>query len=568
MSDIQYPSEQVTNIIAKKSGPITYTYDFGHKDVLNNEIQQILCSYYNHIVFDPSSRTVWHEGVPYGTSYQFNDSTGHYNNDVFGDINTHQVSGNNNVLMGNSNQTGHETKNGLFIGSYNKCDDSSYSYIFTIGNGENDSTRSNLLAIHKAVDSTDRTQTSLTGYLTVEHLESNISDSYVSSLGKSATADVILSALLNPAPYILPTNIKINYSAQTQNIQIGNKPRDIKVNITWRDGNLSDYDYNYIDNYIKQYSKLPDDVKLTNLGKTKGLLDDSSKLCINYGDEDKFSRTIEIDNCKLTWDSSIITITNPNIPSYISEPVKFTVNCQTVDKNKLTALKYPTFSSGSTDICNLSKLRFDRAGNYNINPNISKTFKFADEQDNYFEQLYNKGVLVVSDSLKHSNITVFYQLGNITINVGVPYVYGIVKSASTGELTEDEFNDIIENTNNYKLGDNIYSNSSQTLYFGNTKFAGKTGNIVFIGFPTFTETGNNQLWYARAKTSQDWSHIPNSGGKWNYCYKHNIQINSNIRREYVFYVCKQSAGNFDYGTESASGTGLYIQVNFKDISSI
>lgn len=569
MSDIQYQTITSENLIAKKSGPITYTHDFDHKNVLDNEIKQTLGSYYNHIVFDPSSRTIWHEGVPYGTAYQFNDSTGHFNNDVFGDINTHKIGGNNNVMMGSCNQTGYQTQNGLFIGSYNKCDDSSYSYIFTIGNGDGYESRSNLLAIHKAKDSTDRTQTSLTGYLNVEHLESNISDSYVSSLGKSATADIILSALLNPAPYILPSNIKINYTYNNQIIQIGTSPKDIIVGISWSNGGLSDYDYNYIDNYVKLNSTLPDGVNLTHLGKTKGLLDDSNHLCIKYNDETgDFVRKITIPDCKLTWLKSVITTAVPNLPSATVESVDFMITCHTADKNKLSQLTYPTFSGPDAKYY-VSNLRFDRAGIYTIENKISKTFKFAEQQDNYFEQLYNKGVLVVSDSLKHKgDITVPVTLGNATINVGVPYVYGIVQHDISGELSEMDFNSIMENKNNYNIYDCIYTSSEQTLYFGTNKFKGKKGNVVFIGFPTFTETSNQQLWYARAKTSQDWSHIPNSNGNFNYCYKYNIQINKNISREYIFYVCKQASGNFDYGTESASGTGLYIKVNFKDTSSI
>lgn len=571
MPDIQYPSIGSTEFQVKKSGPITYTHDFDHKNVLDNEIKQTLGTYYNHIVFDPSSRTIWHEGVPYGTAYQFNDSSGHFNNDVFGDISSHQVGGNNNVLMGSCNQTGHETKNGLFIGAYNLCDDSTYSYIFTIGNGNGHESRSNLLAIHKAKDSTDRTQTSLTGYLNVEHLESNISDSYVSSLGKSATADIILSALLNPAPYILPSNIKINYTYNNQIIQIGTSPKDIIVGISWSNGGLSDYDYNYIDDYVKTNSTLPGRVNLTHLGKTKGLLDDSNHLCIKYNDETgDFVRKITIPACKLTWLKSEITTAVPNLPSATVESVDFMVTCSSASKKELSALEYPTFSGPDAKYY-VSNLRFDRAGIYTIENKISKTFKFAEQQNNYFEQLYNKGVLVVSDSLKHKgDITVPVTLGNATINVGVPYVYGIAQHSTPGELSTEDFNKIINSTANYTTSAPIYKDDtkSQTLYFGTNKFKGKTGNVVFIGFPTFTKTSNKQLWYARAKTSQDWSHIPNSNGDFNYCYEHEIQINENIRRNYVFYVCKQASGNFDYGTEDASGTGLYIKVNFKDISSI
>lgn len=570
---------QNSNININQSLPLVHSYGFGKTVNVNNDnTQNVLIKNYKHIVFDSSTRTIWYEGVPYGVSYQFNNSNS-YNNTVLGDSLTHGVSGVNNIISGSYNQMSSVINGGIALGSYNKCDNTNtYSYIFTIGNGEDEKHRSNLMAIHQANDSTDRTTTSLTGYLNVDYLESNISYSYVSSLGKSATADIILSALLEPAPYHLPYNIQIKYLTYgSQTIELGNKFKNPTIGLVWSSPGGLSYDYNYIETYINKYSKLPNGITLDDLGYTKGILDDAGILCLDYTDNHTASPlTFSIPGCYMNFKTATTNGLNFPTPSTV-KPCTFQLNTnQIIDKTKLTKLKYPSFTSQSSqNIFDISNLYFKVPGtvtfsNYNISEKVTKTFAFAEQQNNYFKQLYDKGIMVVSDSNKTHNILVKVNLPNPTLKIGVPYLYGLVNDTNSGNLTKDEFQKLIGDTAetaNLKKSSVIYTNSSkdETIYFGANKLGNKDGNVVFIGFPTFANIDSDkQRWQTRAKTSQDWSYIPNSGGVFNYVFTHIIKINENFTTNYIFYVCKQSAGSFKeaLGAESEAGTGLRITVKF------
>ena len=570
---------QNSTVNINQSLPLAHSYGFGRTVNVNNDsIQNILIENYKHIVFDSSTRTIWYKGIPFGVSYQFNE-TNSYNNTVLGEVLTHGVSGVNNIISGSYNQMSSVINGGIALGSYNKCDNTNtYSYIFTIGNGESEKKRSNLLAIHKAKDSTDRTTTSLTGYLNVEHLESNISYSYVSSLGKSATADVVLSALLEPAPYHLPYNIKLKYLTYgTQTIELGNKFQNPTIGLEWSSPGGLSYEYSYIETYINKYSKLPPGITLDDLGYTKGILDDHNVLCLEYTDNSSLAPlTFNIPACHLAFKTGNTNDLLFPIPNTV-EPCDFNLTTnQVIDKTQLTKLNYPKFTAqAGKNIFNISELYFKVPGtvkfnNYNITSYVTKTFNFAEQQNNYFKQLYDKGVMVVSDSNKTENISLTVSLPNPTLRIGVPYLYGLVNDTNSGDLTETNFRKLIGNiapTINIKKSAVIYANSSkdETIYFGSNKLAKKDGNVVFIGFPTFTNTDSNkQRWQTRAKTSQDWSYIPNSGGIFNYVFTQEIKINNNFTTNYVFYVCKQSAGSFKeaLGTESEAGTGLRITVKF------
>lgn len=589
MPDIQYQSEN-QNLIAKKSGSITYTHDFEHKNVLDSNIQQTLGSYYNHIVFDPSSRTIWHEGVPYGTSYQFNDSTEHYNNDVFGDINTHQVSGNNNVLMGNSNQTGHKTQNGLFIGAYNKCDDSSYSYIFTIGNGENDSTRSNLLAIHKATDSSDRTQTSLTGYLNVEHLESNISDSYVSSLGKSATADIILKALLTPADYYKPSGLSFTLTNTVQNIECGQKIAPIQVSSVKLPTKMSKYDYQYIADYIKKNNKLPDKINLSDLGYAWTFcnkISDSEYIwwTDKYNDSSKrvilknANQTVNLNNNQLETTINGDKIYTPN-PSTVSPDIL----CDITDINKIVNLDLAQ-SNGSNTVIDFNGITLNNPGTYKCGKQISTSVLYTIPQLSYFKQLVDNGVYVVSDKNAWTNNGILqYNISNdfITIYTGFMFYYGLCQADASIKQNSDFFKNLLEGGNTVTkkiIKQELTTYNKGSVLNGDIKYytnlfgsnISEQYNCAFICFPednlsvTPTTIDKTKYWYYKSGPGDPESTVSgNTEDSRNYDYTFTSNKLCISGQNIVWRVIAvKSPNNFAMSAYTSSWYGLKINANKK-----
>lgn len=601
MPDIQYPSIGPTEFPAKKSGPITYTHDFDHKNVLDSEIHQTLGTYYNHIVFDPSSRTIWHEGVPYGTAYQFNDSSGHFNNDVFGDINSHQVSGNNNVMMGSCNQTGHQTQNGLFIGTYNKCDDSSYSYIFTIGNGDGNNNRSNLLAIHKAKDSTDRTQTSLIGYLNVEHLKSNISDSYVSSLGKSATADIILKALLTPADYYKPSGFSFTLTNLTQNIECGYAISPIRVSKVTLPTKMSKWDYTYIATYIKNNTTLPSDVHLSDLGYAwtfcNQRLDctwvwwtdnknDSSK----YIDLVGANQVVKFDGTKLNTFGSF---TFSSVKRYTPHPSTVSPNrqCNIADINADVTLHKSAYYGGDI-VIDFANVIINKPGKYQCGQSISSHVCYTVPQLSYFKQLVDNGVYVVSDKNAWTTVrTSTYKVNDnfCTIYTGYKFYYGLCHADAGSKQEKDFFKQVLTGIDSNNKADKtpkiiksdlttpnmqnvLNSDISYIKYYTNLfgKDVAKQYNCAFICFPaanllaTPDSSDSTKYWYYKSGPGDPESTLsgdPTDPKNYDYTFEDSSKL-SKYNITWRVIACK-STNNFAMSNDTDGWYGLKINVKPK-----
>lgn len=570
---------QNSTVNINQSSPLVHSYGFGRTVNVNNDsIQNILIENYKHVVFDSSTRTIWYKGIPYGVSYQFNE-TNSYNNTVLGEVLTHGVSGVNNIISGSYNQMSSVINGGIALGSYNKCDNTNtYSYIFTIGNGESEKKRSNLLAIHKAKDSTDRTTTSLTGYLNVEHLESNISYSYVSSLGKSATADIILKALLTPAEYYKPSGLSINLTNTVQNIECGGEIQDITISSITLPKPMSKYDYNYIGEYIKNNNKLPDNIKLSDFGYAWTFTDTEG-----HWWTDGYEYTVKPSNSNqsvaFTPDGLITTTNNPS-KSYRTIRVNVAKD-STTDISRTNSTLELEANQDST-VINFSNIKINYPGTYKCGKKISLSVYYTVPQLSYFEQLVKNNVFVISDGNAWTNPIneVKTEIGDnfCTIYTGFQFYYGMCYAETDTPQNAKFFKDLLEGTapiaNRSKIIKkqlttvNVGSMlSSGTIQFYSNMFDGgadKKYNCAFICFPennlTVTKNFGGTYWLYKSGPGDPESTLSgDTSDPRNYDYTFNSYNLCKSGQNITWRVIAvKSTSNFAMSSSTSSWYGLKI----------
>ena len=573
---------QNSNININQSLSLVHSYGFGKTvNVNNSDTQNILIENYKHIVFDSSTRTIWYEGVPYGVSYQFNDEKS-YNNTVLGDSLTHGVSGVNNIISGSYNQMSSVINGGIALGSYNKCDNTNtYSYIFTIGNGEDENHRSNLMAIHKAKDSADRTTTSLTGYLNVEHLESNISYSYVSSLGKSATADIILKALLTPSNYYKPTGLSITLSNTAQNIECGGKIDNVSVSNIKLPVKMSKYDYNYIAEYIKNNNKLPSNIDLSYFGYAWTFRDANGSWWT-----DGRTHTVELHNANQSVKLNVNNLITTSDSSKFYNTVAVTINKGSITNISRTNTTLVLPSNKDNTVIDFSKIKINTPGVYNCGNEISLSVYYTVPQLSYFEQLVKNNVFVISDGNawtdSSTEISASINPNFCTIYTGFQFYYGMCYAESNTKQDDKFFKKLLEGDSSMVSRSKIINKQlttsntgnilSGTIQFYSNMFSGggdKKYNCAFICFPknnlTVTKNFGGTYWLYKSGPGDPESTLSgDTTDPRNYDYTFNSTKLCKSGQDITWRVIAvKSTSNFAMSTSMNSWYGLKILANKK-----
>lgn len=568
------------NININRSLPLAHSYGFGKTvNIDNDSIQKILTENYKHIVFDSSTRTIWYEGIPYSVSYQFNNESS-YNNTVLGDSLTHGVSGVNNIISGEYNQMSSVINGGIALGSYNKCDDTNtYSYIFTIGNGDGEGNRSNLLAIHKAKDSTDRTTTSLTGYLNVENLESNISYSYVSSLGKSATADIILKALLTPSEYYKPSGLSINLTNTLQNKECGDKIENITINSITLPQPMSKYDYTYIAEYIKNNNKLPANIKLSDFGYAWAFTSPDGNWWTNG----------QVHTVKPLNSNQSVTLKNNRLVTEVNSSKVYNTVSININKDSITDIHQTNSTlvlpqDQNNVVIDFSKIQINNPGTYKCGKKMSLSVYYTVPQLSYFEQLVKNNVFVISDgnawTSEINGITTETPDDFCTIYTGFQFYYGMCYAETNNAQDSTFFQKLLEGdksmVNRNKIINkqlttanvgSMLSSSSKTIQFYSNMFNGGTDkkyNCAFICFPennlTVTKNSGGTYWLYKSGPGDPESTLSGDvSDPRNYDYTFNSTLLCKSGQNITWRVIAvKSTSNFAMSSSTSSWYGLKI----------
>lgn len=522
---------------------------------------------YEQIVASPNTRTLWYNGFPYSTSYQFVpvDEDGNVaenvSGDVFGNVLTHSISSKNGVAMGNSiNIT---DNNELAIGQYNITSAPDISYAFCIGNGMSTDELSNAMTVE-----TDGT------VVAYQIAKTKLDTSYVSTLGEKATMGIVMEALLTAANYYKPTfSVSSNKGTGdiARNCIVGHSFSDFTISAGWSAGTKPKYHYTYISSYVNEHGTLPSGVTLQMLGYTSCLMD-----------------------AALTADNYTADVSCP-ITVYTSETNTATVNVtspkQNVEdsENKLVAIYNGTnnfsFNIGDSTNYTIKGFTLSKPGVKTIvNNNI--TFGYDTPQPAFFKQLADKGVYVesVSNAFKQGTASV-----NLTVNVyaGYTFMWGVVgsntnytqNSPDLQKLITDAMNDtantnivgkIVKNTLvTSQYGTGYLPTSNRKVYFGKSKMGTDefTAGMFKYFFFAFAQG------YINATTASSGHYVRQVATKGmgeqdfgdesvfeNYNWVNTTYTNAD-GVNYKIYVARSLASTLYFADETDGGTNVFIQVN-------
>ena len=395
------------------------------KNIVNELIKN-----YGKITFQGDKRTLWYNGMPYGTAYykitdgQLSNSSQNHYCDVFGTVRDHQMTKDNinyAVIMGSNNQA--SVDNSLALGKYNKSteniDGNTKNYIFSIGNGTGTDikNRSNLL------------QVDTEGKLTTSYISYTMLDtSYVSSLGQDATMNVVLNALLTPAEYYAPRteDFSLSFSGTLSNTNIlqGAKIPTVTLTCTWN-SRKPKWHQQYIDNYVKTNKSLPSGVSLDDLIYT-------SYLGTGLENETSYAST------------TYVRGNNPNTKISIIIPA------QTINEN--TTEIYGGNSTYNLNVSNGETKEFtaNEIGKYVIcNGGKVNDINYGPSQVTFFKQLVENNVYVHSPSKCFKQGTVTLNIPSLVYWVGVNIYTGIYVGTDDEKDSTNVLN-LIKNKSQYK----------------------------------------------------------------------------------------------------------------------
>lgn len=526
------------------------------KNIVNELIKN-----YGKITFQGDKRTLWYNGMPYGTAYykitdgQLSNSSQNHGCDVFGTVRDHQMTKDNinyAVIMGSNNQA--SVDNSLALGKYNKSteniDGNTKNYIFSIGNGTSTDikNRSNLL------------QVDTEGKLTTSYISYTMLDtSYVSSLGQDATMNVVMEALLTAPNYYAPQSgdfiISFDNIPSNNSILLSTQTNEITLKVQWKK-NKPKWDEAYIKTYINKHKKLPEDVELKHLC-----------YCSYLGDT-KY-------NMKLIESKGTFYCGNNSSGFYTKKPLLNPIELHP-DSANLTPIyggtnNYDFILSANT----ITPLTFTSIGRYNLVQNLSFTIPYGPSQDCYFEQLAQKGVFVVG-GIKKDGGTVTTNTANLTIHVGLNIYTGVTVTTDNIDgktnildlqkiITDDKydatrwtneylFTDVKNDLNiskniitsniaiiksdfkNNTLNNNIYDYLSSTNYF----------KYFWIGIPSeyiIKNEGQVQYWHLLKFKEADNNVFPGIGPD-PYNYVVEIKDFKNNGINYTFIMAKAGKSTF------------------------
>lgn len=441
----------------------------------------VLQKHWDQLVISQDTRTIWYQGYPYGTSYQFAPKGSNVSGDVFGDATGHSLNGTNEFVSGTCNVAYGATS--AVFGSYNKYKATTVvpgeSYIFCIGNGISTSNRSNALTVTKGGN--------VTAY---EIAYTKLDTSYVTSLGQAADMNTVLKALLEAAKYYKPTfaySCSAVETAAARNALVGTAFTSFGMQIYWA-SNKPQYETDYIYKYITENKALPSGVALSMLGYTDCLTNSASG-------PDNYSSNIN-------YSINIYISATVNTPIPITYP-KLTAR----DSSKLVPIYTDKFFKiSNANLYTFNAFAVNKPGYFELINTALKIY-YNKPQINYFPQLVQNGVYVQSDSAAWSNGQVYSLPIRVPVYFGYYFIHGIFTSNTDYETIPDSL--IIDAMNNktggtgaltnvkmfYNLVTNKYNlnylpASKSWVYFGSKKMGNiseySDGKIKYflIAFPT------------------------------------------------------------------------------------
>lgn len=515
-----------------------------------NPIKNWLITNYNKIVFRPEQRTLIYNGYPYGTAYQFGDSN--TNGDVFGNVLSHSIDKGvtNTVVMGNSNKT--SVSNSLALGSYNLSKSNNTTYIFSIGNGQDNAHRSNLMMVD--------TNGNITAY-SVSHTQ--LDTSYVTTLGPKANLNDTLSALLDETEYYEPKqdDFVISVSDSCYEYPIYTIFELPKLNLSWV-GNKPIWDANYINAYITKNSKLPANVKLSDLSYTNGII--RSIECNGGG----IPSVVSLDKIKTN------NTFEPDSFIYTSKPwTDHTIYNGRNKYNFQTIRPIPEFELLSL-----------RPGYYDIYKDLELYIGFDNAQTSYYKQLADKNIFVKSEKNKFKSKGFYTRPFTHRIYVGPVAYYGILHSNNNYTINnlndfwnEAKLNDfdfkvsscdkmyrIVTsysmfdyNINKYdvKFTKHLFNDRELDHFYSSTKF-----HYVFFGLPTNFISQTDSSWHYSIQLPHETvdAALPSLSRTDNCNYKYTRPIKY---LDYNFYIGKFKTNGMSLASNVTSYDGAVITLN-------
>lgn len=517
-----------------------------------NPIKNWLITNYNKVVFRPEQRTLIYNGYPYGTAYQFGDSN--TSGDVFGNVLSHNIDKGviNAVVMGDSNKT--SVSNSLVLGSYNKSKDYDTKYIFSIGNGTNNNNRSNLFM----VDTTGDT-------IAYSISKTQLDTSYVTTLGPKATLNDTLSALLDETKYYEPTpdDFVISLSESYYEYPVYTSFTIPKLNLSWV-GNKPIWDANYVNDYITKNSKLPANVKLSDLSYTNGII--SSIECNGKGIPSVAPGYKINTNYTFAPDSFI----------YTPQPwLDHTIY------NGHDIYGFPTIRPIPVFIEKIPSLQ---PGYYDIYKDLELYIHYDNSQTSYYKQLADKNIFVKSDKNKFVGKIIKTRPFTQRIYVGPVAYYGILHSDNN--YTTDNLNDFWNeakmddfdfedsscnkmyrivtsysmfdyNINKYdvKFTEHLFNDCTLNYFYDSNNF-----HYVFFGLPTEFISDEPLSWHYSIQLPHETvdAALPSLSRADNCNYKYTRPTNG---LNYNFYIGKFKTNGMSLASNVTSYDGAVITLN-------
>ncbi len=476
------------------------------KNIVNELIKN-----YGKITFQGDKRTLWYNGMPYGTAYykitdgRLSNSSENLYCDVFGTVRDHQMTKDINyaVIMGSNNQA--SVNNSLALGKYNKSteniDGNTKNYIFSIGNGKDMDNRSNLL------------QVDTEGKLTTSYISYTMLDtSYVSSLGQDATMNVVMEALLTAPKYYAPKSSDFSIiSPGIKNISYQSTLDSSQISITWKT-NKPYWCDEYVIKQVISNTVLPNNVKLEHLSYTDYLTDST--------------KTKPIEPITIKGTKSIYGNGNNKIEIILPQRTEDSSYSERIYKNQNNG-NY-TFSMSYN---NISKITNADLGYYKLVDDATKiTIYYGGPQTNYFSQLVDKNVFVKNKSKAFKPDSFTLTIPTSKVYVGLYSIFGVYLSDTP--YIQDNFTDIINDanlTNPTSVQFNGTYSKTVQLFTANIVNGGvneKQGGATFFTNSLLNIDSVTQL------NSKLWKHFFLGLPK-DYCDGYNININANTAKFWI-----------------------------------
>ena len=555
------------NLISKQH-IVTVSYSTP-KTVLGQHAEQLVVS--------PDTRTIWYEGVPYGTAYQFApQNNGNVSGDVFGDVTSHSLNAKNELAAGTGIVT--YNNNTVGIGIYNKYNNTttdSQSYAFAIGNGTSNTARSNAMTVTRAGD-----------VVAYQIANTKLDTSYVSSLGRAANVNIVLKALLNEPTEYKDRKPQFTVSlGSTQNLLVGATSAQQTLSGSFS-GNRPHYGEKYIYKYIENNDKLPSGVTNNDLGYTSALRGDSSQNYITqYEGYLKYSAikyAYGIDN---TGNSPVLN--TATIPFYFNQ---LAAQSETVSLHPYanTYSYYCYFGSDSSHTAANTltpNLKPTKPGIYQI-VKINTNIYWDTQQTMCFQQLLDKGVAVLCEGEKGvwTGANLYTNINKETLMyVGFNFYYGIFGLTSQDSVpTADMMNKILNSTSqsgveNVIMKKELVTNNTGTAYlptsntdviFGKTRmgissFSDGDKKCVFFAFPTgcWEQKNYNTAAVGDFKIAQTpGDNLPTQKFGDEYSFTTNITTNG-VTNQYTVLASAVVTDTIYFSGDTTAHSCVYLKLN-------